>query len=135
MESGETMKPCEKLESGMTKVSGKMTMIQCIFKGERLYDVQQAMEDIDIVGMTIWEVKGHGRQMGHIEHYRGLETKVNLLPKLMLEIVVPDDEVEIIVKSLLEAARTGEIGDGKIFLIPVANAIRVRTGEMGLKAI
>lgn len=114
---------------------GKMTMIQCIFKGERLFDVQKAMEDIDIVGMTIWEVKGHGRQMGHIEHYRGLETKVNLIPKLMLEIVVPDNEVEIIINSLLDSARTGDIGDGKIFLIPVADAIRVRTGERGIRAI
>ncbi|MFA5810012.1 MAG: P-II family nitrogen regulator [Thermoleophilia bacterium] len=115
--------------------STRLTMIQCVFKGERLYDVQKAMEDIDIVGMTIWEVKGHGRQMGHIEHYRGLETKVNLIPKLMLEIIVPDNEVEIIVDSLLGAARTGEIGDGKIFLIPVADAIRVRTGDRGIKAI
>lgn len=115
--------------------TGRMTMIQCVFKGERLFDVQKAMEDIDIVGMTIWEVKGHGRQMGHIEHYRGLETKVNLLPKLMLEIVVPEKEVEIIVQSLLDAARTGDIGDGKIFLIPVADAIRVRTGERGIQAI
>src|SRR5659263_228745 len=115
--------------------TGRLTMIQCVFKGERLFDVQKAMEDIDIVGMTIWEVKGHGRQMGHIEHYRGLETKVNLLPKLMLEIVIPDDEVEIIVKSLLAAARTGDIGDGKIFLLPVADAIRVRTGERGIQAI
>ena len=111
------------------------TMIQCVFKGERLFEVQKAMEDIDIVGMTIWEVKGHGRQMGHIEHYRGLETKVNLLPKLMLEIVVPDDEVEIIVESLLKAARTGDIGDGKIFLLPVGDVIRVRTGERGKQAI
>jgi len=113
----------------------KTSMIQCVFKGERLFDVQKAMEDIDIVGMTIWEVKGHGRQMGHIEHYRGLETKVNLLPKLMLEIVVPNDEVEIIIESLLKAARTGEIGDGKIFILPVADVIRVRTGERGEKAI
>jgi len=110
-------------------------MIQCIFKGERLYDVTKAMEDIGIVGMTIWEVKGHGRQMGHIEHYRGLETKVNLLPKLMLEIVIPSHEVDTIVAALLEAARTGDIGDGKIFLLPVADAIRVRTGERGEVAI
>ena len=73
--------------------------------------------------------------MGHIEHYRGLETKVNLLPKLMLEIVVPDKEVEIIVASLLKAARTGDIGDGKIFMLPVADVIRVRTGERGDSAI
>lgn len=113
----------------------QFTMIQCVFKGERLFDVQKSMEDIDIVGMTIWEVKGHGRQMGHIEHYRGLETKVNLLPKLMLEIVVPSQEAEIIVESLLKATRTGDIGDGKIFLLPVADVIRVRTGERGEKAI
>jgi nitrogen regulatory protein PII len=114
---------------------GKVTMIQCVFKGEMLYDVTHALEDIGIVGMTIWEVKGHGRQMGHIEHYRGLETKVNLLPKLMLEIVVPDNDVEHIVETLTAAARTGEIGDGKIFLIPVGDVIRVRTGERGVEAI
>lgn len=112
-----------------------MTMIQCVFKGERLYEVQEAMENIGIVGMTIWEVKGHGRQKGHIEHYRGLETKVNLLPKLMLEIVVPNDDVGHIVSTLAEAARTGDIGDGKIFLLPVGDAIRVRTGERGAQAI
>ncbi len=114
---------------------GKMTMIQCVFKGERLFEVQQAMEEIGVVGMTIWEVKGHGRQKGHIEHYRGLETRVNLLPKLMLEMVVADDDVERIVEALLAAARTGEIGDGKIFLLPVSDTVRVRTGERGAAAI
>ena len=113
----------------------KMTMIQCVFKGERLYDVQAAMEEIGIVGMTIWEVKGHGRQKGHIEHYRGLETRVNLLPKLMLEIVVHEGDVERIVGKLMKAARTGEFGDGKIFLLPVMDTIRVRTGERGEEAI
>ena len=113
----------------------KMTMIQCVFKGERLYEVQAAMEEIGIVGITIWEVKGHGRQKGHIEHYRGLETRVNLLPKLMLEIVVADDAVEQIVTRLMDAARTGEIGDGKIFLLPVMDTIRVRTGRRGKEAI
>jgi nitrogen regulatory protein PII len=116
-------------------MENQMTMIQCIFKGEQLYEVQAAMEKIGIIGMTVWEVKGHGRQMGHIEHYRGLETKVNLLPKLMLEIVVPHEDVEQIVSSLVEAARTGDIGDGKIFLLPVLDTIRVRTGERGQKAL
>lgn len=116
-------------------MSENMTMIQCVFKGERLYEVQKAMEEISVVGMTIWEVKGHGRQKGHIEHYRGLVTTVNLLPKLMLEIVVPDSDVEQIVTVLSEAARTGDIGDGKIFLLPVADVIRVRTGERGAPAI
>lgn len=119
----------------MAAVEGKMSMIKCIFKGERLYDVQEAMEGIGIEGMTVWEVKGHGRQKGHIEHYRGLETKVNLLPKLMLEIVVPDDDVERIVDTLASAARTGEIGDGKIFILPVRDAVRVRTGEKGAAAL
>jgi len=110
-------------------------MIQCVFKGDRLYEVQKAMEDIGVVGMTIWEVKGHGRQKGHIEHYRGLVTTVNLLPKLMLEIVVPEKDVEEIVTALITAARTGDIGDGKIFLLPVADTIRVRTGERGPEAV
>ncbi len=112
-----------------------MTMIQCVFKGERLYDVQSALEEIGVVGLTIWEVKGHGRQKGHIEHYRGLETRVNLLPKLMLEIVVANEDADRIVEALTEAAHTGEIGDGKIFLLPVADTIRVRTGERGTAAI
>ena len=114
---------------------GKMTMIQCVFKGEQLYEVQDALEKIGVVGMSIWEVKGHGRQKGHIEHYRGLETRVNLLPKLMIEIVVVDEDIEHIVGTLMQAARTGEIGDGKIFLLPVADTIRVRTGERGTGAI
>lgn len=112
-----------------------LTMIQCVFKGDRLYEVQKAMEEIGVVGMTIWEVKGHGRQKGHIEHYRGLVTTVNLLPKLMLEIVVPEKDVDEIVAALVTAARTGDIGDGKIFLLPVADTIRVRTGERGPEAV
>ena len=115
--------------------AAKLTMIQCVFKGDQLFEVQQAMEKIGIVGMTIWEVKGHGRQKGHIEHYRGLEITVNLLPKLMLEIVLPDEEVEQVVEAIIQAARTGEIGDGKIFLMPVKDVIRVRTGERGTAAI
>ncbi|RJQ43319.1 MAG: P-II family nitrogen regulator [Gaiellales bacterium] len=112
-----------------------MSMIQCVFKGERLQDVQEKMEEIGIVGMTIWEVKGHGRQKGHIEHYRGLEVKVNLLPKLMLQIVCHDRDIERIVAGLTEATRTGDIGDGKIFIIPVGDALRIRTGERGRDAI
>jgi nitrogen regulatory protein P-II 1 len=112
-----------------------MSMIQCVFKGERLRDVQDAMESLGVVGMTIWEVKGHGRQKGHIEHYRGLETKVNLLPKLMLQIVCHDRDKIGIVDAMVEAARTGEIGDGKIFIAPVSDVIRIRTGERGKTAI
>lgn len=115
--------------------SKEMTLIKCIFKGERLREVQKAMEDIDVVGMTVWEVKGHGRQKGHIEHYRGLEVTVNLLSKLMLEIVVHSSDVQRIVDALVVAARTGNIGDGKIFLLPVNDAIRIRTGESGEEAL
>lgn len=112
-----------------------MSMIQCVFKGERLQDVQEVMEEIGIVGMTIWEVKGHGRQKGHIEHYRGLEVRVNLLPKLMLQIVCHDRDIEMILDALTRATRTGDIGDGKIFIIPVGDAMRIRTGERGRDAI
>jgi nitrogen regulatory protein P-II 1 len=115
--------------------SNNMTLIKCVIKGERLHAVQEGLERIGIVGMTAWEVKGHGRQKGHIEHYRGLEIKVNLLPKVMLEIVVPDNDVEQIVDVLMESARTGDIGDGKIFLLPVADTIRIRTGDRGVEAI
>ncbi len=119
----------------MAAAESKMTMIKAVIKGERLHPVQEALEKIGTVGMTVWEVKGHGRQKGHIEHYRGLKVKVNLLPKVMLEIVVPDEDVERIVSVLAEAARTGDIGDGKIFLLPVADAMRIRTGDRGVDAI
>jgi nitrogen regulatory protein P-II 1 len=119
----------------MAAAENTMTLIKCIIKGERLPVVQDGLEKIGVVGMTAWEVKGHGRQKGHIEHYRGLEIKVNLLPKVMIEIVVPDTDVEQIVNVLIESARTGEIGDGKIFLLPVRETIRIRTGDRGLEAI
>lgn len=119
----------------MTVTENKMTLIKCVFKGERLYEVQNSMEDVGVVGMTIYEVRGHGRQKGHIEHYRGLEVKVNLLPKLVIEIVVPNEDVERIVEALMAAARTGDIGDGKIFLIPVYEVVRIRTGDRGVEAI
>lgn len=119
----------------MNASNGKMTLVQAIIKGDRYPAVQQALEDIGVVGMTVWEVKGHGRQKGHIEHYRGLKIKVNLLPKVMLELVVEDNEVEKIATAIRESASSGEIGDGKIFLIPVGDAIRIRTGDRGTEAL
>lgn len=119
----------------MEKQELGMSMIQCVFKGERLQAVQESMEELGIFGMTIWEVKGHGRQKGHIEHYRGLETRVNLLPKLMLQIICHDRDRDNIVNALVESARTGEIGDGKIFIVPVGDVVRIRTGERGRDAI
>jgi nitrogen regulatory protein P-II 1 len=112
-----------------------MTLIKSVFKGERLHNIMDAMEDIGVYGMTVWEVKGHGRQKGHIEHYRGLKVKVNLLPKVIMEIVAPDEDVDRIVKEIVTAARTGNIGDGKIFLLPVKDAVRIRTGDNGTEAL
>ncbi len=119
----------------MNLASSNMTLIKCVFKGERLHDVMQAMEDIGVYGMTVWEVKGHGRQKGHIEHYRGLKVKVNLLPKVIMEIVAPNEDVDHIVEEIVNSARTGNIGDGKIFLLPVMDAYRIRTSDRGIEAI
>ncbi len=119
----------------MTAAQGGMTLIKSVFKGERLHNIMQAMESIGVYGMTVWEVKGHGRQKGHIEHYRGLEVTVNLLPKVIMEIVAPDEDVDRIVNEIVKAARTGDIGDGKIFLLPVTEAVRIRTDDRGVGAI
>lgn len=119
----------------MNASEGRMTLIKAVIKGDRYPAVQQALEEIGVVGMTVWEVKGHGRQKGHIEHYRGLEIKVNLLPKVILELVVEDKEAEEVATAIREAASSGEIGDGKIFLIPVKDAIRIRTGDRGTEAL
>ena len=112
-----------------------MQKIEAIIKPFKLDDVKEALNAIGISGMTLSEVKGYGRQKGHIEHYRGLETKVNLLPKLMLQIVCHDRDKEPIISALVESARTGEIGDGKIFVLPIEQAVRIRSGETGEAAI
>ena len=116
-------------------MSDKMTMIQCVFKGDQLYEVQKAMEDIGVVGMTIWEVKGHGRQKGHVEVYRGREYKVDFLTKARIEMVVANDRKEEVIRVLAEAARSGAIGDGKIFVEPVVDAIRIRNEDRGEGAL
>jgi len=112
-----------------------MTKIECILRPERFDEVNAALEDLGVIGITVTEVRGRGRQRGYIERYRGMEYQVRLIPKMKLECVVPDEQVEGVVEALLEEAQTGEVGDGKIFLIRVDDAIRIRTRERGEAAL
>jgi len=112
-----------------------MKKIEAIIKPFKLDDVKEALNEIGIQGMTIVEVKGYGRQKGHKEIYRGAEYVVDFIPKIKIEIVISADMVDKTVKTIQEAANTGKIGDGKIFVLPVEEALRVRTGEKGSDAI
>ena len=112
-----------------------MKKIEAIIRAERLSDVRQALEEIGYPGMTISDVRGHGKQRGLIQRWRGQEYKVDFLPKLKLEIVVLDQDVGKIANAILRGARTGDLGDGKIFVVSIDNAIRVRTGDDGEDAI
>ena len=112
-----------------------MKLITAIIKPFRMDDVRAALSDIGVQGITCTEVKGFGRQKGHTELYRGAEYVVDFLPKLKLEIAVADDAVEPIIEAIIRAASTGKIGDGKIFVTPLEQAIRIRTGETGENAI
>jgi len=109
--------------------------IECVIKPFKLEEVKEALSELGITGMTVSEVKGFGRQKGHTELYRGSEYTVDFLPKVKLEIVLPDDLVDKAVQTIIGAAKTGNIGDGKIFVYPIQEAIRIRTGETGEKAI
>ena len=106
-----------------------MKMITAIIKPFKLDDVRDAIAETGIQGMTVTEVRGFGRQKGHTELYRGAEYVVDFLPKLKLEIVVGDDQADAVVEAIISAASTNKIGDGKIFVMPVDNAVRIRTGE------
>lgn len=112
-----------------------MKKIEAIIKPFKLDDVKEALSEIGIYGMTVTEVNGYGRQKGHKEIYRGAEYVVDFVPKIKLEIVVTDDRLEESVDTIRTAANSGKIGDGKIFVLPVEQAIRVRTGENGDDAI
>lgn len=112
-----------------------MKLITAIIKPFKLEEVRQSLADLGIQGMTVTEVKGFGRQKGHTELYRGAEYSIDFLPKLRLEMVVPDDIVELAIDSLCGAAYTGKIGDGKIFVSPVEQSVRIRTGEHGDAAL
>lgn len=112
-----------------------MKKIEAIIKPFKLDEVKEALNTLGIKGMTISEVKGYGRQKGHKEIYRGAEYMVDLIPKIKIEIVLEDSLVEQAVQTIMQAARTDKIGDGKIFIMPVEDVIRVRTGERGGEAI
>jgi nitrogen regulatory protein P-II 2 len=112
-----------------------MKIITAIIKPFKLDDVRAALSDIGIQGMTVVEVKGFGRQKGHTELYRGAEYQVEYIPKVKLEIAVDDDMVDQVVDAITQAANTGKIGDGKIFITALENVIRIRTGESGSTAL
>ncbi len=112
-----------------------MKKVEAIIRPFKLDEVKIALVNAGIVGMTVSEVRGFGRQKGQTERYRGSEYTVEFLQKLKIEIVIDDDQVDMVIEKLTEAARTGEIGDGKIFVSPVDDIIRIRTGEKGTEAI
>lgn len=112
-----------------------MKKIEAIIKPFKLDDVKDALNGIGIKGMTISEVKGYGRQKGHTEIYRGAEYVIDFLPKIKMEIIVDTEQVDQVISTIIEAARTGKIGDGKIFVLPVEKIVRVRTGETDREAI
>lgn len=121
--------------SYILKKERAMKKIEAIIKPFRLDDVREALTESGITGMTVTEVKGFGRQKGHTEIYRGAEYAVDFLPKIKLELVLADEQVDNAVEIIIQAARSGKIGDGKIFVSPIEHAVRIRTGETGDDAI
>jgi len=112
-----------------------MKMIIAMIRPGKLYAVKEALVSIDVIGMTVTDARGFGRQKGQIERYRGTEYKVDFLSKLKLMIIVPDEKLDAAITAISTAAHTGEIGDGKIFITPVEDAIRIRTGDRGETAL
>ncbi|MEA3107602.1 MAG: nitrogen regulatory protein 2 [Gammaproteobacteria bacterium] len=112
-----------------------MKMVVAIIKPFKLDDVRSALAEVGVQGITVTEVKGFGRQKGHTELYRGAEYVVDFLPKVKLELAVDDDQVDRVVEAIIETARTGKIGDGKIFISDLESALRIRTGEAGSRAL
>jgi nitrogen regulatory protein PII len=112
-----------------------MQVVTAVIKPFKLDDVKEALAGVGITGMSVSEVRGFGRQKGHTEVYRGAEYQVAFVPKTRLEIVVDDDQVDEVVKAIVTAARTGEIGDGKVWVTPASQVVRIRTGEMGADAL
>jgi nitrogen regulatory protein P-II 1 len=106
-----------------------MKLIKAIVRPNKVDDVKNALEKLQIAGMTVTEVRGHGKQKGHTAIYRGQEYNVSLLPKMEVDVVVEDAVADDAIKAIIEAARTGEIGDGRVFVLPVAESYRIRTGE------
>lgn len=112
-----------------------MVKIEAVIRPEKLDDVKSALDEIGVSGITVMEVRGAGQQRGYVHRYRGAEYRVNLLEKVKIEAVVPDTLLDAAIDAIVTVGRTGEVGDGKIFLIPIADAVRVRTGERGEAAI
>ena len=112
-----------------------MKKIEAIIKPFKLDEVKEALQEVGIQGLSVVEVKGFGRQKGHTELYRGAEYIVDFLPKVKIEVVLDDDQVESAIEAIVDAAKTEKIGDGKIFISPVEQALRIRTGETGVDAI
>jgi nitrogen regulatory protein P-II 2 len=109
-----------------------MKLIKAIVRPNKVDDVREALEKLSISGLTVTEVRGHGKQKGHTAIYRGKEYQVSLLPKMEIEVVVGDEAAEDAIKAIIAAARTGEIGDGRVFVIPVSHSYRIRTGEQAI---
>ena len=112
-----------------------MKLVTAIIKPFKLDDVRDALSDISIQGMTVTEVKGFGRQKGHTELYRGAEYVVDFLPKVKIEVAIEDDSLDGVIEAISNAANTGKVGDGKIFVTPLDNVVRIRTGETGGEAV
>ena len=112
-----------------------MKKVEAIIKPFKLDDVKEALTEIGVIGMTVTEVRGFGRQKGHTELYRGSEYTVDFLPKVKIEVVVPENLVEKVVATITSAAKTGSIGDGKVFVLPIDQSVRIRTGETGEAAV
>ena len=112
-----------------------MQMIEAVIQPQKLDDVKAAMTKLGILGATAWEVKGYGTQAGHTERYRGARMDVGFVPKVMLQICVESERTDKVVDAIVAAARTGEVGDGKIFIYPVAEVVRIRTGDRNQKAL
>ena len=112
-----------------------MILVTAIIKPFKLDDVRDALSDISVQGMTVTEVKGFGRQKGHTELYRGAEYVVDFLPKVKVEVAIEDDSLDNVIEAITNAANTGKVGDGKIFVAPLDNVIRIRTGETGGEAV
>jgi len=112
-----------------------MKLVVAVINPHMVEGVSDALHDLDVPGITITEARGHGRQRGHSEVYRGGEYKVDFLPKSRLEVLVPDEDAEKVAATIVDAARTGKIGDGKLWILPVEKTVRIRTGELGNDAL
>ena len=112
-----------------------MKLVVAVVKPFKLEEVKAALQDVGVQGMTTWDARGFGRQRGHTEIYRGAEYEVDFVPKSRIEVVIDDDQVDAVVKAVLTAAHTGSIGDGKVWVVPVDEVVRIRTGERGADAL